>query len=85
MVVLAALVALAGGIAGPPCRLGVATSGSTIPNIAEAPRIGTELLQTGLAARHVATLWRIARPVLANSLAGKAAICPATGREAVAA
>ena len=59
--------------------------GSTIPSIAAVPRIGTELPQTGSAARHVATLWRIARPVLANRLAGKAAICPATGREAVAA
>ena len=59
--------------------------GSTIPSIAEVPRIGTELPQTGSAARHVGTLWRIARPVLANRLAGKAAICPATGREAVAA
>jgi hypothetical protein len=56
---------------------GTAAIGSTIRNIAGVPRTVTVQPQTGLAARHVAIPWRIARPVLGNSLAVRVGIWPA--------
>lgn len=54
-----------------------AAIGSTIHNIAGVPRTATVQPQTGLAAPHVAIPWRIARPVLGNSLAVRVGIWPA--------
>ena len=71
---------MAGGIAGPPCRLGAATSGSTIPNIAAGPHIRTELQRTDSGVRRVAILLRTVRLALGNRLADRAAICPAIGQ-----
>jgi hypothetical protein len=53
--------------------------GSTIPNIAEAPRIRIELQRTDSGARRGAILLRTVRLALGNRLADRAAICPAIG------
>jgi hypothetical protein len=57
-----------------------ATSGSTIPNIAAAPRTKTVQLRTDSAARRGAILLRTVRLALGNRLADRAAICPAIGQ-----
>jgi hypothetical protein len=80
LVVLVGLVALVGGIACPPCRLGAATSGSTIRNIAAGPRIRIELQRTDSGARRGAILLPTVRLALGNRLADRAAICPAIGQ-----
>jgi hypothetical protein len=56
-------------------------AGSTIRNIAAAPRMGTEVPRTGLAVRHAETPYPIARLVPASRLAGKAEIWPAVAAE----
>jgi hypothetical protein len=77
---LVVLVGLVGGIACPPCRLGAATSGSTIRNIAAGPRIRIELQRTDSGARRGAILLPTVRLALGNRLADRAAICPAIGQ-----
>jgi hypothetical protein len=57
--------------------------GSTIRNIVVARHIGTVRPQTGLAALHEATRLLTVRLVLDNSLAVRAAICPAIAVEVV--
>jgi hypothetical protein len=59
---------------------GAATSGSTIPNIAAAPRTKTVQLRTDSAARRGAILLRTVRLALGNRLPDRAAICPAIGQ-----
>src|SRR5437899_11118451 len=51
--------------------------GSTIRNIGAEHRIATARPQTGLAALREATPWPTVRLVLDNSLAARAATCPA--------
>ena len=53
-----------------------AIDGSTIRDIAAAPRIVIVKLQTDLAGLLAATLWRIDRPVRGNNSGGKAALLP---------
>ena len=52
-------------------------AGSTIRNIAAAPRMETEVPRTSLAVRHEETHFPIARLVPGSRLADKAEICPA--------
>ena len=58
--------------------LGAATSGSTIRNIAAAPRIRIERPQTGLVGRRAVILLPNVSRVLGNRLAAKAATSRAT-------
>ena len=55
-----------------------ATNGSTIPNIAAVPHIGTGLPRTGSGAVRAVIRLLNARPVPSNELAGRAGIWPAT-------
>jgi hypothetical protein len=78
-VVLAALVGwvvLAGWVA--LAVLGAATSGSTIRNIAAAPRIRIERPQTGLVGRRAVILWPNVSQVHGNRLAARVATSRAT-------
>ena len=59
-------------------------TGSTIRNIAVAPRIGTEVRRTGSVVRRVETPYPIAKPVPGNRLVDKAAICRAIAPEELA-
>jgi hypothetical protein len=71
------LAALVGEIACPPCRVGVATSGNTIPSIAAGLPTKTVLLRTGSAERLAGIPFPGARPVPGSRLGGKVAICRA--------
>jgi len=83
LVELVVLAALVGEIACPPCRVGEATGGNTIPSIAEGLPTRTERPRTVLAERRGATLSPSARLVPGNKLAGRAATLrvPAEGLE----
>jgi hypothetical protein len=59
-------------------------AGSTIPNIAAAPRMVTEVPRTSLAVRRVETRFPIGRLVQGNRLAGRAEIWPALAVEELA-
>jgi hypothetical protein len=74
---LAESVALAREIACPPCRVGEATRGNTIPSIAAGLPTRTGQPQIALAERRVAILSPSARRALGNRLEGKVATWPA--------
>jgi hypothetical protein len=85
LVVPAVSVGLAAEIAFPPCRVGAATDGNTIPSIVAGPLIRTEQPQTALAARRVAILSPSDKRALGNKLAGRVATSPAPAAEPVSA
>jgi hypothetical protein len=85
LVVPAASVGLAAEIAFPPCRVGAATDGNTIPSIAAGRLIRTGQPQTALAARRVAILSPSDKRAPANRLAGRVATSPAPAVEPVSA
>jgi len=70
---LVALAALAGEIACPPCRLGAATSGNTIPSIALGLPTKTGQPQIASAEQRVAILSPSVKRVPGNKSAGKVA------------
>ena len=57
--------------------------GSTIRNIAAAPRIGIEVLRTGSGVRHAETPSPTVKQMRDSRLAGRAAICQAIGLAAL--
>jgi hypothetical protein len=65
-------------------RAGTAAIGSTIQNIAAAPRTGTEQLRIDSEAPHVAIHSRIAKPAPVNRSGGRVAIWRATALRAEA-
>jgi hypothetical protein len=85
LVVSAASVGLAAETAFPPCRVGAATDGNTIPSIAAGPLIRTGQPQTALAARRVAILSPGDKRAPGNKLAGRVATSPARAAEPVSA
>ena len=85
LVVQAASVGLAAEIAFPPCRVGAATDGNTIPSIAAGLPTKTGLLRTALAARRVAILSPSDKRAPGNKLAGRAATSPVPAAEPVSA
>ena len=72
-------------IARPPCRLAVATRGSTTRSTAAAPLIKIVPRRTALAEQPAEILFPIDRPVPDNKLAGRAATWPAPAAEPVSA
>jgi hypothetical protein len=82
LVVSAALVVLAAGMALQPFRpVAEVPTGNTTRNIAAGPRMETEGPRTGLEARRAAIPLATARPTPGNRLAGRAAIYPVTEAE----
>ena len=73
---LGVLAALVGEIVCPPCRLGAATSGNTIPSIAVGLHTKTGQLQIASAERRVAILSPIVRRAPGNKLEGKGETWP---------
>jgi hypothetical protein len=69
----------------PLCRVGVATSGNTIPSIAAGLPTKTGLLRTALAARRVAIRSPSDRPTRGNRSVAKVAIWPAPVAESLSA